>query len=249
LKINLIHPIPIFLNPITDNEKISMEKNRQSFIKTILIVIVITLNFLCCKTHDKVKQTKSKLEIVDNQKKSIFMNDSLICNANTYYLAKCDIYQLMDLTSCLIDNMQTSDKVAHNDYIKLLDYPYHHQRDNMQISVIFRPDLRGEVVFKKVLEKGNLFDCYSEPNPLKNNGGFRTASIHEYIFSAYTSMIRSIDEMPVEDYLIKNDPGTTEKYEQHFKVKCDESSYRRRYEIIKKAFTEGKIVLKDYGEE
>jgi hypothetical protein len=226
-----------------------MEKNTQSFINTILIVIVITLNFLCCKTHDKVKQTKSKLEIVDNQKKSIFMNDSLICNANTYYLAKCDIYRLMDLTSCLIDNMQTSDIVAQNDYIKLLDYPYHHQRDNMQISVIFRPDLRGEVMFKKVLEKGNLFDCYSEPNPLKDNGGYRTASIHEYIFSAYTSMIRSIDGMQVEDYLIKSDLGTTEKLEQYHKDKCLESYYKPRYEIVKKAYAEGKIVLKDHGEE
>jgi hypothetical protein len=216
----------------------------------------------CCKkkiegSDLKNAYTTGSANPTDFQAKDI-KNNNAKDHLGQYKILKCkdihfdpikeNTYYWMNFINCLKDSLITNNKFYEEKYVELLESKINFQLENewQKAEVMFRVTLRGEYLFKKLLANSNVFYCYKDRS-IRESGQIQ--SIHKFYFNSYTSMIRNIDGLSVEEYLLKVNPNTSEKLEQHFKDKCQETEYRNNYNAIKAAYEKGLVVLKDYGED
>jgi hypothetical protein len=217
----------------------------------IYIIIVLSVFLPSCSSFNRtLKENQASGNSKENQgiEGQIGHHKILKCkntqldpfNQNTYYW--------MNFMDCLKDSLTSKNQSYEEKYLNLLKVKVDFARENewQKAEVMLSVPLRGDFIFKNLLSYSNIFYCYKD-RTLQETGQIR--SIHKFYFDTYTSMIRSIDGMQVEDYLEKVVPYTYDVALKDETEKCKQSRYKQKYEIIKKAYAEGKIVLKDYGED
>ena len=224
----------------------------------IIILKIIFFSFACKSTKtipEMIKHNDNATSKIENQVKQ--SNDSISCNGIIYKIDFCQEINNSELLQCITSSIFIGDKNAIENYCKLLEgltscasYTDGVVTDeewmNYQSIYFLKP--RGNRAFECLLTFSNQFQCYDDYT-LNEGSGPHTRPIHFLFFQSYTSMIRSIDGMSVEEYLLKVNPNTSEKLEQHFKDKCQEIEYRNNYNAIKSAYEKGLVKLKDYGED
>jgi hypothetical protein len=217
------------------------------FVKLILFVYIATLLFSCDSMHklpyseDENNSPKSKIFVLK-------CNDlELYPSVDNSYIKPNSFNNWTNFINCLRDSISINNIKYEKTYVDLINLDLDLRDRNWHFAeLICNIRLRGDFVFKNLLNNSNKYFCY-EDRSIVDSGD--TKSIHSHFYKAYTSMIRSIEGMQVDDYLQNNISHTLEIQLKREKDKCDELLYKEYYEVIKKAYTEGKIVLKDYGEE
>jgi hypothetical protein len=181
------------------------------------------------------KKTTSAL---NDDKKSNSIQDTLAdLSVKPFIASLCDTIK-MDYSRCVVQKAFEGDQVSAENITKNMLY-------FMKIEDSYMSKFRGKLLFNHLFKiAGKVFDC-----GIDFDGEYDGSNNHFTFELFYHEMIRSIDGISVQEYLDKMNPNTNEKLEQHYKDKCRESEYRKNYDVIKKAYAEGKIVLKDYGEQ
>jgi hypothetical protein len=232
-----------------------MEKYFQIYksiaiMKQLNVLLIFASIFCSCQTfkHRAVEniETKSSLDSISNNENEVEIGGELTCRSKILSPQKSNLYDWMTFISCLSDSLASGNQKYEKTYAQLLNSKVDFTTDWQKAESMLNTKLRGPFIFKNLIANSDIFYCY-EDYTLNENG--KTEPIHKLFFDAYTSMIRSIDGMSVQEYLDKMNPYTMSKREQRFKDKCGESEYKKNYEVIKQAYEKGLIKLKDYGEE
>jgi hypothetical protein len=245
-------------------------------------IILVLLAFGCGKKNYGEVEVDSKsfeasaqshlqdsITITCNNKEQKLMLDFNI-KSNNFYTGNS---LLENQIKCLFTEVNKKNPIAINQAIAILDNinkinpflsnttdlsnPKEIVRDKNTITkIILNQNWRGETIFAKIIEQGNVHGCLAEPGLNCGDGPpgvirdcINIVSIHQVFYDSYKSMIRSIDGMTVKKYLEKKVPYTPDRARQDDKEKCKESIYRDYYNAIKEAYSKGLVVLKDYGEE
>jgi hypothetical protein len=202
--------------------------------KKIIIISIVLAGLYSCSIKRNSFKSQVNGEIKTTEK------DSITSYINSLK-SSCD--SLTDnKKECIIRKAFEGDEVC----IEKIKYemPYYMSRNSTDPrDNIFRK-FRGKSLFNQILKIGNDFSCSTDAD------GYNSGSNGHLFYSHfYYEMIKSIDGITVEEYLEQVVPYNDDAFSQQQKDKCDETRSRKKYNAIKSAYAEGKIVLKDYGEE
>lgn len=202
---------------------------------------------------------KQKLQLVFDRSGNNFYTDNSMLHRQMKCLSKAVNERntnAINETLTILDNIKKINPLLSNNVDLNNDKEIGYNK-HCVTKLILNQKWRGEEIFKKIIDMGNVHGCYREyglncgdlikKEDRKNC--YNIVSVHFPFFTAYTSMIRSIDGMSVEDYLQKKISHTIEIQLQREKDKCQESLYREYYIVIKEAYEKGLVVLKEYGED
>jgi hypothetical protein len=260
------------------NDRSKFQWNKPIHVKNILIYTLLCVFTACSKNGNNrilphTRNVKTSIDLNDEK----YNIDSLIihCNGSKQFLAINNNSHkkgslLESQINCMIKNIKEGNKESLKDYLNIVKNiyrinPFLNNKTNQSVMqndingafdaykvsrLILENDLKGEIIFKTLLENSNYFGCYKIYGlTCEDPSCFSVVCSHQIFFDKYISMIRSIEGISVDDYLQNNISHTLEIQLKREKDKCDELLYKEYYEVVKKAYAEGKIVLKDYGEE
>jgi hypothetical protein len=199
----------------------------QNLIYSFLILIISS-----CSSY---KNANSPLK---DDKTSNSIQDTLAdLSVKPFIGSLCDTIK-MDYRRCVVQKAFEGDQVSAENITKNMLY-------FMKIEGYYMSKFRGRLLFNHLFKlAGKVFDCGRDID-----GEYDGSNNHYTYELFYHEMIRSIDGMAVEKFLEKRVPFNIDRQLKSEEDKCRETLYKEYYEVIKKAYAEGKIVLKDYGEE
>jgi hypothetical protein len=194
------------------------------------VYLLVIIFFLACKA--------SKIDDITHTEHSIKNYD--ITNSESKKI-KCDTIKSDGFrTLCLFELAFHGNKSAIN---KLIEKIHHNP------NIIYSKDnkkrrMRGAELFQIVLELSNDFTC---DHNLETDGVSGVAKFH-YIAKNFKDMIEEIDGFKnVNKYIFSQQTGKIYDFKNE---KCDmETLYRMDWMAINKAWQDGKIKLKEFGQE
>jgi hypothetical protein len=201
-------------------------QNKRRIEMRIYLYITFML-FIACKS------TKSKTgERVDNLPKDMEFSASekLRCDEVTNYGARI---------KCLFRLAFQGNDSAINELLKDIEEKpesiYRRRSDDYK--------MRGAKLFEKILELSNNYDCNHNLG-LENEGGIAKFT---YVRKQFFDMVDSIDGYLIDDYILRNMPKSMELWNDK---NCSQDTISKlSWDIINQAWREGKIKLKDFGQE
>jgi hypothetical protein len=231
---------------INYNEKGKLEKYEKSIAKNNGFYSTDSIMITC----DGIKQ-KLKMENDLNNNNLLQRQITCLCKAVNEKNLK-SINEFLNI----LNNIKSINPFLSNKIDMENDKEIGYDKNSMT-TIILDQKWRGEEIFKKLIEIGDVFGCYRESGlncgdlieEEDRRNCYGVVPVHNIFFNSYTSMIRNIDGLSVEEYLQKNISHTLEIQLKREKDICQETLYKEYYEVIKQAYEKGLVALKDYGED
>ena len=251
--------IRLGLYQISESEDISGEKfkqiikckNMKAFLSIVMNCIMITL-LIQCRAVKSTTQLKTKEEKGGNQQIQA-KHESNALRQDTFFLYCDDLSGYLDnkrksiiaynnsmLDYCLREKAFLGDTASLRqiaELITLMNYPFE----------TFNQKLRGEKIFKVVLEKLNNFEFVPGPN-----GEMDVFTYYGSYARIMYQMIESIDGVSPDIYLPNNYPkrfATELSGIEPFSPEYIQKSGRIKWEIFKESYEKGLIKFKAFGQE
>jgi len=235
----------------------SIYKSGIDYMKQILCIsgIAVMLGLLSCRSApESLVQSPPSVSEQQERTYASVKRHSFICDGDTVSIRSTDFHTYLsnNVRSCLCDNAFNS-KVTSKSLAAFMHLEKDYTGYNRFCS--FKSKLRGEMLFETILLNANNFNCAEEEY------GF-TFYLRGY--SNFYPMIKTIDDMsPQLAYNAKYKESSSVFKNNHSELEyaylfspfartCyDESVAIQKYEydFFLKAWQEGRIVLKEFGEE
>jgi len=226
--------------------------------KWIFFIVIYSLFFIHCSTSRSEKRADSgRLELVQvKQDMSYKSNPDSIhlftCNNKKYRLRAKKIsraYFPDDLRECLLDRGFNGDEEANRQLASIIENSTY---NNLLIFRGIDAEYRGPAIFEAFLKKSQDYT----PLNLEDDGEdskTRDGTVADVYIGYYLKMVESIDGYSPEEYIgVMVDFQNLDNYlygeDGLFNPAYGIEVGTKIYNAISKAWEEGKIILKAYGE-